>query len=98
MPEPTGRHEFEPLAAAAIGMIVWRFRALAPILREHLESNDGELLPHPFMYDIEQWAESLVSADPETLAELLGVLVDAYDSGDDAVRGLIDASFVENLP
>ncbi len=88
----------QPLAVAFIGSLVWRFRDLLPQFAEHLEDNEGEVLPHPFMADVERWAETLVADHRDELTTLLHALADGVERGDDAVRNLIDVSFVELLP
>lgn len=88
----------QPLAVAFIGSLVWRFPALQSRFAEHLEDNEGEVLPHPFMAEVERWAESLLADRRDELAELLDALADGIERGDEAVHNLIDVSFVEQLP
>lgn len=71
---------------------------LAPILREHLEDNNGELLPHVFFGDVTRWAVRQDERDAESIDALLATLEIDYANGDDAVRELIVVSFLENLP
>jgi hypothetical protein len=88
----------QPLAVAFVCSLVWRFRGLQARFAEHLEDNEGEILPHPFMADVERWAESLLADRRDELAALLDALADGVERGDEAVRNLIDVSFVEELP
>ena len=70
------------------------------ILREHLEDQYGELLPHVFMGDLTRWVlRLLASAGPrdQRLQAVLGLMERGWGSSD-AVRELIGVSFLENLP
>lgn len=87
-----------PQDVALIGALVWTFPDLTERFGEHLSDNDGEVLPHVFMADIERWAEQLVQSDPAMLEHLLKSLSDAYSGGPRSVRDLIGVSFVEELP
>jgi hypothetical protein len=83
---------------ALLGALAWRFPELRERLDEHLDDNNGEVLPHVVMADYERWAESaLASSDPQ-LSEFLDLLEDAYRSGGPEVEELISVSFLEHLP
>ncbi len=88
----------QPLAVAFIGSLVWRFQDLLSRFAEHVEDNEGDILPHVFMAEVERWAETLLADRRNELAALLGALAEGFENGDDAVRNLIDVSFVEQLP
>lgn len=69
-------------------------RDLAATLREH-EEFYKELLPHVFFGEVSPWAvDRAASAE---LEPLLTLLEDAYRTGDQDVRDLIGASFIENV-
>ena len=51
----------QPEAVAFTGALVWMFPELMPAFGEHLVDNEGEVLPHVFMAQVERWAEQLVS-------------------------------------
>jgi hypothetical protein len=51
---------------AAVGALIDEYRQLTPLLDEHLEDNDGVLLPHLVMADIVRWLAERVESDPET--------------------------------
>src|SRR5262245_25349227 len=95
---PRVRTVIQPDAVAYPGALVWRFPDLLEPFGEHLADNDGEVLPHVFMADVERWAEGLVAARRELLDDLLAELDRALAGGREAVVNLIDVSFVENLP
>ena len=83
---------------ALLGALAWRFPALRASLDEHLNDNDGEVLPHPLMSDYERWAEQALHAGEAGVSEFLDVLEDAYRNGGDEVENLISVSFLEHLP
>jgi hypothetical protein len=83
---------------AAIGALVDAHRELTPVLAEHLEDNDGELLPHLVMADIVRWLVDHRETDPEVCQSILEWLEREYTRGPEDVRGLITASGVEMIP
>ena len=83
---------------AFIGALVYHHPHLTPILQEHLDDQEGELLPHLAMADIERWIEDQWSGNQQD--QVLGLLAwmeAAYAAGDD-VTELIAVSFIEHLP
>jgi hypothetical protein len=50
------------------------------------------------MAQIEKWCENALATTPAIVERLLSALDNGYEHGDDAVRNLIDVSFVEELP
>lgn len=52
--------------------LVDEFPELAPIMEEHLEDQEGELLPYLLMADVAQWSHDRYGPDPE----LVGRVVD----------------------
>jgi hypothetical protein len=83
---------------ALLGALAWRFPALRFELDQHLDDNDGEILPHPLMSAYERWAEAAVRAGDSDLTPFLAFLEDAYESGGEEVGELISVSFLEHLP
>jgi len=76
---------------------------LLPTLREHLDDQEGELLPHLFMADVERWAEAQFDmATPASRSRLSAVLEflegEFAGQGDSEVADLIFVSFLEHLP
>lgn len=79
---------------------------LQPLFNEHIEDND-ELLPHVFMGDVTRFVVALSAnsssddisslASRQTLIKILDFLEEGMQAGDDNVRELISASFLENL-
>lgn len=70
---------------------------LGPIVAEHLDDNDGELLPHLLLSDIRQWCLEHVATDPATVQRVVDGLDRAVGSGDEAIENAVAVSFVEDL-
>ena len=89
-----------------VGDLLGQVPELQPIFNEHIEDND-ELLPHVFMGDVTRFVLSLNAsssskgmspvASSQTLLKILDFLEEGMRTGDDNVRELISASFLENL-
>ncbi|WP_144660101.1 hypothetical protein [Paenarthrobacter nicotinovorans] len=74
---------------------------LRPGYEEHLEDNDGELLPHLLMADICRWVLAEQDSNPLRVLQLLSWLeVHFAGVGDvmDDVDNVIAVSFIEHLP
>lgn len=83
---------------AFLGSLAWRYLALRRRLDEHLDDNEGEILPHVLMADYERWAEEALRSDDPLLTDLLDELETAYRTGGREVEELISVSFLEGLP
>lgn len=87
---------------AFVGALVYSFPALRQVLQEHLDDQEGEVLPHLFMADVERWLEREVMNRPkqaaDEVARILAFLEDAFAAGDSEVNEVIAASFLEHLP
>lgn len=87
---------------ALVGTLVYRFPELRPLLQDHLDDQDGEILPHLFMADVERWAEGRITADDEASKKLVQDVLDflevAYCTQGDDVQELIAVSFLEHFP
>jgi len=83
---------------AAIGALIYRHRALSPLLVEHLEDNNGQVLPHLLMGDVMRWLVAHWGSDPQVCRSVLAWLEEAHESGNDDVQELIVVSGVENIP
>ncbi len=87
---------------AFVGALVYRFGALLPLLQDHLEEQEGEVLPHLFMADVERWVEGEVkSGDSSRCAQvqaMLDFLEIVYSTAGEEVEELISVSFLEHLP
>jgi len=84
-----------------IRAMVARFPGLRPLLNEHRQDQDGELLPHLFFADLTRYLLSLLSDESNVCAgrdlrEMLDYLDDAYGNGA-LLQELISVSFLENL-
>jgi hypothetical protein len=73
--------------------------ALKDLLTEHLDDNDGDLLPHVYFGDLTRWVSAELSTDPDSPAvrKVLAELDDAAANGSDDVVELVTVSFLENL-
>jgi hypothetical protein len=71
---------------------------LAPLLAEHLQEQEGELLAYLLMGDVARWLHETSSTAPGRVGEVLAWLEDRYISGDFDTRNLIDVGIIEMLP
>jgi len=89
------------ITVAFVGCLVYRFPALLGLLQEHLEDQEGEILPHLFVADLERWIEAELErsgGEPtELIEQILAALETAVRRGDE-VSEVIHASFLEHLP
>lgn len=87
---------------AFVGALFHRFKVLQPLLEEHLDDQDGEVLPHLLMADVERWAEAEIAKSDESarafVREVLAFLEVAYATQGSEVEELIAVSFLEHLP
>ena len=85
---------------ALVKALVDRFPGLNPIYREHLNDNNQVLLPHVLFWNLTRAAvDSFLGQEPHLdWLDLVTTLDDEYEGGDSYVRGIVEASFLENLP
>jgi hypothetical protein len=88
---------------AFVGSLVHRCPWLLPVFQEHLDDQEGEVLSHLFMADVERWAEQEVAAGRVGEGSQLACVLSIVDSelrgaGDTDVGEMIIVSFVEHLP
>ena len=90
------------LTVSFMGALTYAHPWLLPVLDEHLVDQEGEVLPHLLMADIERWAESeLLSVGPQSrrLLDLLRFVEAEFAAHhDDEVGEVVSASFLEHLP
>ncbi|MFK4641086.1 DUF7674 family protein [Paenarthrobacter histidinolovorans] len=74
---------------------------LRPSYKEHLDDNDGELLPHLLIADICRWVVAEQASNPLRVLQLLSWL-EVHFAGVghamDDVDNVIAVSFIEHLP
>lgn len=70
---------------------------MRPLLDEHLEDNDGELLPHVLFGEVTRWVGDNASARPAAIRVVLDLLESAWYTGEESVREVIALSFLEYL-
>lgn len=78
--------------------LVERFPKLQPLLDEHLEDQDGELLPYLLLADVARWAQATYPSDPRTVGEVVDWLEAEYVRAEAAEKDLIGLGFVEVIP
>lgn len=83
---------------AAIGALVDTHRELVPVLDEHLQDNDGQVLPHLVMADVIRWLVTHRTSHPAACLSILDWLGVEFERGPDDVRGLITVSGVQMIP
>ncbi|PKQ30483.1 MAG: hypothetical protein CVT62_13555 [Actinobacteria bacterium HGW-Actinobacteria-2] len=85
-------------SALLVRQLVETHPDIAGLLSEHLEDNEGELLPHLLLADIIRWLVSHRTTKAQVCASVLNYLDAAFAAGPDEVRGLIQVSGVEMIP
>lgn len=83
---------------AAIGALVDAHRELVPVLDEHLQDNDGQVLPHLVLAEIIRWLVARRASHPADCRSILDWLRVEYGRGPDDVRDLIAVSGVQIIP
>ncbi|QBX56091.1 hypothetical protein EXE58_11860 [Nocardioides seonyuensis] len=78
--------------------VVEAFPELRPLLTEHLDDQEGELLPYLLMADIERWSETQVTGNAHRISELMTWFENAFSAGGEEIKDLIGVGFVEMLP
>lgn len=78
--------------------LVEEFPALAPVMTEHLEDQEGELLPYLFMADVARWAYAHLSSEADLVGRLVDWLEIEFESAQPAEKDLIGLGFVEVIP
>lgn len=82
-----------------VGVLSRRCSFLLPLLQEHLEDYDGEVLPHLFMAEVERWAESaLLDGQHHLVDDLMAAIEDEFVRPAPDVQNVIVVSFLEHLP
>jgi len=76
---------------------------LLPLLAEHLQDQEGQVLPHLYMADVERWAEGeavrSMAAPGSEIRQLLDFLEAEFACHSNTEIGeVISASFLEHLP
>jgi hypothetical protein len=86
---------------AFVGRLVSQFPELVPLLREHLDDQEGEILAHLFMADLERWVERELARQGDSPSDLIEQLLDFLEEAvrrNDEIAEVIHASFPEHLP
>lgn len=78
--------------------LVDEFAELAPVMEEHLEDQEGELLPYLFMADVARWAHARYSVEEDLVGRVVDWLDNEFLVAQPAERDLIGLGFVETLP
>lgn len=83
---------------AFIGALIYEHQDLLSVLEEHLEDNDGEVLPHLIMADVVRWLVAHRADQADLSRRVFAWLESAYERGDEDERDVIAVSGVEMLP
>jgi hypothetical protein len=89
------------LTIAFVGSPVYEFPALLGLLAEHIDDQEGEVLPHLFIADVERWIEGEVArqgGQPSTLVMCILDFLETAVHRDDEIAELNHVSFLEHLP
>lgn len=78
--------------------LVDEFRNLSSVLEEHLDDQEGELLPYLLMADVARWANAAYASDPQTVGRLVDWLEVEFEEAQPAEKDLIGLGFVEAIP
>jgi hypothetical protein len=78
--------------------LVERVSELQPLLDEHLEDQEGELLPYLLLADVARWAQATYAGDPRAVGEVVDWLEAEYVRAEAAEKDLIGLGFVEAIP
>lgn len=83
-----------------VAALAARFDQLMPLLAEHLDDNNGEVLPHVLFWNFTRAVVDSYLGRPSQVAwrEFVMILDEEYKRGDAYLRGIVDVSFLENLP
>ena len=90
---------------SVVNILANKVPELRPVLDEHVRDQFGELLPHVFFGDLTRYVMEQVRQDRNrqpsdsngVVARILEILEHALISGDEKLRELVVASFLENL-
>ncbi|MGH9269431.1 MAG: DUF7674 family protein [Acidimicrobiales bacterium] len=70
----------------------------APVLAEHLEDQEGELLQHVLFGDLTRFVvDAYERGDHELVSRCLDFLDEVLRNGDEMTQNLVGVSFVENV-
>ena len=80
--------------------LVEQFTQLVPLYAEHLADNNGELLPHVLFWEVTRSVvDSYLGRSPHLdWRGVIATLDGEYQQGDVYLRGIVEVSFLENLP
>ncbi|WP_126464254.1 hypothetical protein [Propionibacterium australiense] len=85
---------------AFIGALCFSHQDLIPILQEHLDEMDGEILPHLVMSDIIRWMVLNYEDDPSVVKRVIDWISDVAQEykQDQEIIDLISVSGMEMIP
>jgi hypothetical protein len=90
---------------AFVKAMVERFQGLDALLKEHVDDNFGQILPHVFFGDLTRYVLMLLASSAggglqprRELRDILDFLEESFFAGDKELQELISVSFLENLP
>lgn len=85
-------------SVAAMKQFVAGVPGTSAVLEEHLDDNDGQMLPHVLMAELSRWFVAVVAAGDEPLiVAFLAAVELLYTSQDEDARNVAEVSFGEYL-
>lgn len=78
--------------------LVKRVSELQPLLDEHMEDQEGELLPYLLLADVARWAQATYARDHRIVREVVDWLEAEYVHAEPPEKDLIGLGFVEAIP
>ena len=81
-----------------MGAMAHRHKVLLPVLQEHLEDQEGEIIPYVLMAEIARFLVSPLMIDTDNTTIIVEWLEVEFMSGSREVKDLIGAGFVEIIP
>ncbi|QIK62558.1 hypothetical protein G7068_04545 [Leucobacter viscericola] len=70
--------------------------ALAPLMKKHLEMEEGELLSYMFLSEVARWAEENALTNTEDVRLVIDALNEGLETGEGDVPNLIAVGFGES--
>lgn len=85
-------------AVAMTGALVHEYKEFRPLLEEHLDDNEGEVLPHLLLSDVIRFLAAHYDESPDPCSSVIAWLDREYQAGEADIRDLIGASGIEMIP
>lgn len=83
---------------AGIGALIYAHKDLLPLLDEHLQDNQGEILPHILISGVVRWMVVNRAMKPAVCRSIMGWMEREIVAGPPYTRNMIDVSAMEAMP